>query len=311
MSTATFDGKGFLRFQHRAMATVFEVLIAHEDPPFAEQAALAAFQEIDSIEHELSRYIPNSDIARINNLQPHASVRIGLYALHCLQIAAECTADTGGAFDVTVGSLVECWVAKDRSLRSPGPEEIARARSRVGISLLSIDAANCEVSVADVVPHIDLGAIGKGYAVDRAIELLREWGVGSALVHGGTSSVFAFAGSEGGSGWPVTLSFPGSHDEVIERVLLCERSLGGSGIRRGMHIIDTRTGWPVESRSAAWVCADSATRSDAVSTACMTLSHEEIARYCATHPGTWAIVVEGGAGDSSDRVFRFGFTTSA
>jgi len=98
---------GFHRFQHRAMATMFEIMITEEELTFAEGAARAAFDEIDRIEQELSRYSPNSDVTRINNLDPHGSVRIGLDAFQCLRLSVRYWGETGGAFDVTVGSLME------------------------------------------------------------------------------------------------------------------------------------------------------------------------------------------------------------
>jgi len=304
---AEYSGhRDILEYQHAAMATMFSVMIAGEDSAFAEQAAMAAFQEIDRLEQELSRYIPTSDISRINNLMPHGSACIGLDAFQCLQIASQCWTETGGAFDVTVGALKDCWIGKDRSLLHPPSEEVQRARSRTGMGLLALRELTYEVHVGELSPCVDLGAIGKGYAVDRASGLLREWGVGSALVHGGGSSVFAFGDSPEGSGWPVTLSAPGGEGAMLEKVRLRDRSLGGSGIGRGMHIIDPRSAEPVRSRRAAWVCSDSAARSDALSTACMVLTHAEIEQYCAAHPETWAMVVEVGEDGRSGAAVRFG-----
>ena len=147
---------GFHRFQHRAMATMFEIMIAEEEFTFAEGAARAAFEEIDRIEQELSRYSPNSDITRINNLDPHGSVRIGLDAFQCLRLSVRYRDETGGAFDVTVGSLMECWVAKDKSLRHPTADEIARAVERTGMGSLAFDEDTMTARVGVAVPFIDL-----------------------------------------------------------------------------------------------------------------------------------------------------------
>ncbi len=293
---------GFLRFHHRAMATMFEIMIAEEEPAFAGGAARAAFEEIDRIEQELSRYSANSDIARINNLEPHGSTRVGLNTFECLRLSVLCWEETGGAFDITLGSLMECWVAPDKSLRHPTPDEVAKAVERTGMASLVLDAASMAVRVGEFVPLVDLGAIGKGYAVDRAVELLKEWGVGSALVHGGTSSVFAFGRLGGEPGWPVTLSDPERTSEVIQRVVLSEAGLGGSGIKKGRHIIDPRRGVPVDGRRAAWVISESATRSDALSTACMVMTGEEIRAMIGRDHRLRAIVVGGMAGNGGEGV---------
>ena len=289
---------GFHRFQHRAMATMFEIMITEEELTFAEGAARAAFDEIDRIEQELSRYSPNSDVTRINNLDPHGSVRIGLDAFQCLRLSVRYWGETGGAFDVTVGSLMECWVAKDKSLRHPTADEIARAAERTGMGSLELDEETMTARVGASVPHIDLGAIGKGYAVDRVIDLLKEWGVGSALVHGGTSSVYAFGPLGGERGWPVTLSDPERASEIIEKVVLVEAGLGGSGIKKGRHIIDPRSARPVEGFRAAWVVSESAARSDALSTACMVMSEGEIRVMVGRDSRLRAVVARGETGRS-------------
>jgi len=299
------------RFEHRAMATMFEVMIADEDRKFAEGAALATFQEIDRLEQELSRFLPNSDITRINNLPANGSVRIGLDAFHCLQLSTQYWRETKGAFDVTLGLLVDCWVGKDKSLLHSSPSEVMQARDRSGMNLLELDESTLSVRVHDVIPRIDLGAIGKGYAVDRAVDLLKEWGVTSALVHAGASSACAFGDHPKCIGWPVTLSNLQNPSEVLEKVSLKAKALGGSGIRKGQHIIDPRSGHPVKTRRAAWVSSESATKSDALSTACMVLTVEEIETYVASQPDVWAMIIEEGRRGGSDIALRFGAGSSA
>jgi len=290
------------RYQHRAMATIFELMIADEEDAFADGAAQASFEEIDRLEQDLSRYLPNSDVSRINNLQPDQSVRVSADTFDCLRLSLQYHRETGGAFDVTTGALKDCWVGRDRSLLVPSSEEIGRARGRSGMSRLVLDEKSMTVHVHGQAPLIDLGAIGKGFAVDCAVELLREWGVGSALVHGGASSAYAFGDCPGHAGWPVTLSNPARPLEVLEKVLLKDQGLGGSGISGGRHIIDPRRAAPVESRRSSWVLSHSATRSDALSTGCMIMTQQEIADLIAASQGLRAIIVE----ESPPEVLRFG-----
>lgn len=288
------------RHSHHAMATLFEVFIADEDPVFAAGAAQAAFDEIDRLEQELSRYRPNSDIARINNLPPGGETRVSADTFACLQLAHHYWKATNGAFDITMGALMDAWVAPDKSLRDPDDLAIDDAVRRSGMQLLTLDEATYLVGVGEHVPKIDPGAIGKGYAVDVCIELLRDWGVGAALVHGGTSSAAGY-----GRAWPVTASSFAEPHRVLHEFMLDGLALSGSGVKKGRHIIDTRTHQPVAGRQAAWVCVPSATESDALSTAFMVMSAAEIAAFCAVRTDMRAIVIDDG-GESGEQVLNYG-----
>ncbi len=297
---------GLLRFSHHAMATVFEVFIHGEDPLYARQAAHEAFRDVDRLEQELSRYLPNSDISCINALAPSGEMLLSPDAFDCLNLALQYSAETNGAFDVTVGSLVDCLLTRDKQLKAPSQEKVRQARERTGMHHLQLNDTNQSVKVLDVVPQVDLGAIGKGYAVDHMIALLKEWDINTVLVHGGTSSVFARGALPGHKGWPVTLSSPGSPEVVIAHLEVAEFGLGGSGVKKGRHIIDPRTALPVPGGRACWVSAKSATCADAISTACMVMTREEIARFCAEHPDIKVLLVEASAEERED-VYRYGF----
>jgi len=137
------------RFQHEAMATVFEVHAVHPDARYAAQAAQAAFDLADRLERELSRFIPNSDIGRINALAAGERTRVGPTTMECLVIARHMFDLTGGTFDVSIGT---------------------------GLPSLELDTDNVLVRATSSGVRLDLGGIGKGYAVDLMAELLGEWG---------------------------------------------------------------------------------------------------------------------------------------
>jgi FAD:protein FMN transferase len=295
-------GQEIHRFQHQAMATIFEVLIAGETPDFASQAALAVFEEIDRLEQELSRYRPNSDVARINNLPPGGETRVSADTFECLQLSHDFWRATHGAFDITLGALMDCWVTPDHSLRTPDDDAVKEAARHCGMDLLLLDEATFIVGVGEYAPRIDPGAIGKGFAVDKCIALLKEWGVGAALVHGGTSTAAGF-----GHAWPVTVSSFLHPEEILRHVQLEGNALSGSGIRKGPHIIDARAGCPVAGRNAAWVCTPSATASDALSTAFMVMTTEEIAAFCAAHADVRALVLDPALQGEIERVITFGW----
>jgi len=299
---------GLHRFYHQAMATTFEVIIIYEDDRYARQAARTAFDEVDRLESELSRFLENSDISRINNLPANHSLRLALPAFECLQISARISAETKGAFDVTVGMLLSCLCNKDGTLRTPSKEQLKFAREHTGMHLLKLDEAEHTVRLLTSPVQIDLGGIGKGYAVDRMAELLRQWSIDTALISGGYSSVLAIGSPPAMKGWPITLSNPANRKQILARLYFQGRSLSASGLRKGRHIIDPRSAKPVEGRLAAWASAADAATADALSTAFMVMTPAEIEKYCLRHLNVQGMVIlqDGGEEIQKDKVLLFG-----
>lgn len=258
------------RFSHEAMATVYEVYAVHDDATYAAQAAQACFDLVDRLERELSRFLPNSDITRINHLAAGGTTRVAASTLECLAIARHMFDLTGGAFDVSIGT---------------------------GLPTLALDPDESTVHATAPGVRLDLGGVGKGYAVDLMAELLEEWELPMALVHGGFSSVLALE-PPGGEGWPLTLSDPGEPSRVLERLSVRQTALGASGVRKRDHIVDPRTGDPVRARRAAWVTLDrphgtaAAAIADALTTACMLLGRDQIEALCRNNAGVEAWILE-------------------
>ena len=140
--------EGMKRFSHEAMATTYELLIVHEDERYAAQAAVAAFDEVDRLEDELSRFRENSDVTRINNLPAHQPLQLGLDTFECLKIARRVYDETNGAFDITIGTLLKCWRNDDGSPRNPSPKEIDIARMHTGTNLLELNEAEHTVTLS-------------------------------------------------------------------------------------------------------------------------------------------------------------------
>jgi thiamine biosynthesis lipoprotein len=290
------------------MATTYEILIRQDDTSYARQAAQAAFEELDRLEAELSRFIENSDISRINNLPAGRRLQIGLATFECLQLSVKLHTETKGGFDITIGSLLQCWLNEDKSPRVPSEEQLCIALQHTGAHLLILDEAALTVELLVSPLRIDLGGFGKGYALDQMAELLREWSINTALLHGGFSSVLALDAPPGAKGWPLTLSSPGSGRRTLARLDLRNRAVSGSGVQKGQHIIDPRTGRPVEANCAAWAATGDAATADALSTAFMVMSRDEVQQYCSEHPDTSAMILPQGEDEDTrgDRVPRFG-----
>ena len=296
------------RYSHEAMATTFELIIVHEDERYASQAAVAAFDEVDRLERELSRFLENSDVARINNLPANQPLQLGLDTFKCLKIAGRIYAETNGAFDITIGTLLKCWRNDDGAPRNPSPKEIDIARLHTGTNLLQLNEAEHTVMLSASGVQIDLGGIGKGYAVDRVAELLREWSIDVVLISGGYSSVLALDAPPEKKGWPLTLTNPAGRKEILARPFLQKGALSGSGVQKGGHIIDPRTARAVEGRRAAWSSASNAATADALSTAFMIMGLDEIKQYCSLHPNTLAMVILDKDGEITpeEKILRFG-----
>ncbi len=291
------------------MHTAFEVILATgPDRAAAEQAAHEAFRIAENLESEFSRFLPNSDVSRINRLEPGGSVRVLPDTFECISRALEILAMTGGAFDVTAGSGGAGSVLPQGGNRGNG--ETGKRRDSTDRPRLILDRETFEVRVTGRV-FLDLGGIGKGYAVDRMIEVLKEWEMPAALAHGGKSSVSAYGGPEGCSGWPVTLHRPagspspaassGEADSLISRIELNGRAMAASGLEKGPHIIDPHTGCPARGGVAAWAFADDAATADGLSTAFMVMAPESVRALCVRNPSVSAIVI----GEDGD-VRRFG-----
>ena len=300
------------------MATVFEIYITDDDETYARQGAQAAFAEVDRLELEMSRFISNSDISRLNDAVSGETVDLGMDVFECLSRAREMYDKTNGAFDISVGALYSCWLNDDRTLRQPSDEELAHACELTGLDHLKLNEEDFSAEVLTEGVQFDLGGIGKGYAAEKMAEILREWSLGQALVLAGASSVLSVSVPEGMTGWPIKLRHPGNREDVLARFELTEGAISGSGKQKGQHIIDARSveGVPVKGRLAAWAMAPDAVAADALSTAFMMLSAGDIDDYCLANPGTAAIIVPHvGSEKSSGRVVesfgqRLGFELS-
>jgi thiamine biosynthesis lipoprotein len=206
-------------------------------------------------------------------------------------LSAKIYEETGGAFDITIGSLLDCWLGEDQTLRKPSGRDLSFACQHTGMGLLKLDEAEHTVTLLAAPVQVDLGGVGKGHAVDRMAKMLGDWSIDTALIHAGQSSVRAIGAPAGAKGWPVTLTDPGNRGRILARLYLRDRALSGSGLQKGPHIIDPRTALPVEDKRAAWSSASDAATADAISTAFMVMSPDEIEKYCRRRPDIQAMII--------------------
>ena len=265
-------------FSHRAMHTNFEIVIQHPDAGIAAQAARAAFREVDRLESLLSRYVENSDVSRINRLAPNETAIVDEDVITCLRLAQRAYELTDGAFNVTIGNLIQA-----RKHESPAAPE-GFLPKRPTPEMLELKEQAHSVTVLQQGLNIDLGGIGKGYAADAAADVLAEWGIQRALIHGGSSSIRALQPPNEKNGWPVLLRNP-VDASVMVRLELANEAISCSGLQQGGHILNPFTGRPVTDRIACWVrLPQNAAMCDALSTAGMIMPIEKIEAMQAQRP---------------------------
>jgi thiamine biosynthesis lipoprotein len=301
------------------MGSFFEVRLGAGVPGAAELAG-RALDLIDGLEAQMTVYRDDSELSLLNataHLGP-VEVEPGLFAL--LQRAVAIGEETGGAYDVTAGALSVAWGFFKGPRRVPDPETLADARARTGRHHLRLDPDRKTVAFDRPGVIINLGSIGKGYAIDRVAGLIRDyWWPTSAVVHGGRSSLYALGSPPGrfGDRWEVALRNPFRPETPLGLLRLRNRGLGTSGTdfqrfehegRVFGHILDPRTGAPALGPASVTVLAPTAADADALSTAFYLLGPEGAADHVTRHPEVAAVFVEEGPADGSPRLTTFGLS---
>ena len=286
-----------------AMACRFQVTLPATEPRGIAGASFA-LDEIDRLEAQLTVYRDDSELSEINRNAAEVPVTVERGLFELLSLCAQLHWETEGAFDITAGPLIRCWGFFSRQGRIPDSAELESARRWVGMSEVSLEAENHSVRFARAGVEINLGSIGKGFALDRAPAKLREHGLRTALLSGGRSSVVALGGELGG--WLVGVRHPHKAGGRIATIRLKNAAMATSGSgeqyfvaggRRYGHILDPRSGVPARGVAGATVVASSGAIADALATAFFVGGAELAKRYCRDHPEVLAFLVPEGPMD--------------
>lgn len=290
-----YGGGHYVRVYRHAMACRFEVVLSDEDARHV-SAARRALGEAERLEAALTVFRDTSDLVRVNRTAADGPVAIDDRLFDLLRLCADLHARTRGAFDITSTPLSRCWGFLKREGRLPPDEEIETARALVGMDGVVLDHGRQTVCFRRSGMELNLGAIGKGYALGRMGDRLWTSGIRHALIAAGGSSVLAIGGRD--QGWPIDL-WSRQTARKLARLHLWNGALGTSGAgeqyvdiegTRYGHVLDPRTGWPAATvLSTSVVTADPAV-ADALSTAFLIGGAELAAEYCAAHAETMVLL---------------------
>jgi FAD:protein FMN transferase len=274
-------------------------IIAYGDATTLPKTLEAAFDEVDRIDRLMSHYKPESPLSRLNRTAAAGPVRVDPELFSFLADALRYARASGGAFDITVGPLMKAWGFFRGGGRKPTEAELFAARAGVGYRHVILDHREGTVSFDHPKVELDLGGIAKGYAVDRAALLLRRAGVRSALISAGGSTVYALGGPPGEEGWAIDIADPLRPGATAFQTRLRNRALSVSGSaeksfeRDGVtysHIMDPRTGRPVQGVLGVAVITDTGTAGDALDNVFFVQGVEESRRSIQRLRGTEALL---------------------
>lgn len=267
------------------MGTIAEVTVYGEDESKIDEAIEKVFKVFEDIDKEMSLYKEESELSRLNATAYENPVRISGVLMRLIQKSVWFSEITGGAFDITVGPLMEIWGFMETREALPDDGMVRDALGKAGYKKIVIDEENQTIQFKVPGMRIDLGGIAKGYAIDLAVTELMKGGIENALVNLG-GNMYALGSPPGETAWEVGVRDPRDREGIVEILRLKNRAVATSGnyekfVQIGpdkySHIMDPRTGVPVSGILSVTVTADTALETDALSTAFFVMGYENAA----------------------------------
>ena len=278
-----------------SMACVYAIEAYGPDLPQLQHAVAEALDEVDRIDSLMSHYKPASALSRVNREAAQHPVVVEPELFDLVAEAMRYSRNSGGAFDITVGPLMKAWGFFGGEGRKPSPETLEAARRHVGASHVQLRPDSHSIAFDAAGVELDLGGIAKGYAVDRVAQLLRARHVPAALISAGGSSIYALGAPPGQDGWDVAIQDPLEPRTIARSVTIRDRALSVSGRAEKSfesdgvtysHIMDPRTGRPVQGMLSVAVLTTTATAGDALDNVFFVLGAEGSRTLLARLPGT-------------------------
>lgn len=266
-----------LRVHERYLMGSLCKISAYGETPIVDEAIQAAFEEIKWIDARISHYREDSELSAINRRAARESVDVSAEVADFVRLCLGYSEKTQGAFDATVGPAVRAWGFFDGKHRVPTAKELEELKRMVSYKHVQVEGNAVRFAVEGV--SLDPGAIGKGYAVDKAVEVLKKKGITAAMVDFG-STLYAMGAPPGQDAWSVGLRDPRKPDQLVGFMRFKDLALSISGSyekfferdgRRFTHILDPRTAAPVEGMLSTSVLCGSGAEADVLSTALFVL----------------------------------------
>jgi thiamine biosynthesis lipoprotein len=287
-------------FERHMMGTSVEVIVWSPDRDASEKAVERAYAEIERIEKKLSVRKKDSRITEINQWAGTKPVKVDDEMYRLIRESKRFSEMSGGAFDISVQGLGDIWDFTRPGFREPGPDRVKKGLKRVDYRKIRLNEGDSTVFLEEGGMEISLGGIAKGYAVDRAVGILRESGIKGGIVSAG-GDLLAFGRKGNGEVWKVGVRNPRDHKKNICVLPVSNLSVATSGDyeryrmidgKRVHHIIDPRTGYPSTGCMSATVVAKGAMTADALATAVFVLGPEAGLALLEALPGVEGILVD-------------------
>jgi thiamine biosynthesis lipoprotein len=256
-----------------SMGSLYTVAAFGPNTPKVPDLITQALDEVDRIDKLMSHYKPDSQISKINLEGSKGPVVVDQELFDLIAESVRYSRDSDGAFDITVGPLMKAWGFFMGDGKLAPDAELEKIKPRIGYQHIIMDAAARSIRFDVTGAELDLGGIAKGYAVDRAVRILRAGGVANALISAGGSTVYGMGAPPGSNAWAVDIQDPLDSKKVARKVMLRDRALSISGSSekffeaggvRYSHIMDPRTLKPVQGILTVAVLTTTGTIGDAL-----------------------------------------------
>jgi thiamine biosynthesis lipoprotein len=282
------------------MAVDFRIVLYAEDDAAAKQAATAAFARIKQLDEELSDYKADSELSRLSDTAPSPQpVHVSDDLWRVLAASKRVSAQTGGAFDCTVGPVVKLWRRARRNHELPLPDALAAARESVGDQYLELDAKRQAARLLKPKMRLDLGGIAKGFAADEALAVLKKRGITRALV-GGSGDIAVGDPPPGATGWRIGIAPLEPKGPPSRHVVLANAAVSTSGDsmqhveiagKRYSHVVDPRSGMALTDHCSVSVVAPNCTTTDGLSTGLSVMGTASALKLADQLPDVAALIV--------------------